>query len=277
MKIDSHQHFWQYDKEEYSWITDNLSRIRRDFVPSDLLKELESHQIDGSIAVQARQSIEESKWLLDLAAKNDFILGVVGWVDLRSDSLDMQLSELSKNEKFVGVRHVVQDEPNDNFVLEEDFLDGVAQLAKYDLTYDILVFERQLPAAIKMVEKFPEQRFVVDHIAKPRIKEGLISPWKEHIQMMAQFPNVYCKLSGMVTEANWHEWFPNDFTPYLDVVCNAFGTDRLMFGSDWPVCLLAASYSEGIDMIQTYVSKYSEEEQQAIMGQNAKNFYLDRK
>lgn len=216
MRIDSHQHLWFYNEVDYGWITDELSKIRREFSPRDLQMELNANQFDGSIAVQARQSIEETEWLLELAEQNNFIKGVVGWVDLRSDNLESQLLRFSKKEKFVGVRHVVQDEPNDDFVLEEDFLDGISQLSKYKLTYDILVFERQLPASIKMVEKFPNQKFVIDHIAKPRIKEEIINPWKENMQLMAQFPNVYCKLSGMITEADWHEWSTKDFKPYLD-------------------------------------------------------------
>lgn len=275
MRIDSHQHLWSYNEEDYGWITDELSKIRRDFSPTDLQMELKANQFDGSIAVQARQSIEETEWLLELAEQNNFIKGVVGWVDLRSDNLESQLLRFSKKEKFVGVRHVVQDEPNDDFVLEEDFLDGISQLSKYHLTYDILVFERQLPASIKMVEKFPNQKFVIDHIAKPRIKEGTINPWNENMQVMAQFPNVYCKLSGMITEADWHEWSTKDFKPYLDVVLDAFGTGRLMFGSDWPVSLIAGAYKDTVDLVESHISKYSENEQQAIMGNNAIDFYLN--
>ena len=275
MRIDSHQHLWIYNQQDYGWISDELSKIQRNFEPNDLLRELKANQFDGSIAVQARQSLEETEWLLSLADKNDFIKGVVGWVDLRSDKLESQLLTFSKNRKFVGVRHVVQDEPNDQFVLEEDFLDGISLLSKYNLTYDILVFEHQLPASIKMVEKFPQQKFVIDHIAKPRVKESILSPWKENIEIMAQHPNVYCKLSGMITEANWHDWSENDFTKYLDVVFESFGPDRLMFGSDWPVCKLAGTYSDTVNLVEKYTAVLSEKSAQSIMGKNALDFYLD--
>jgi L-fuconolactonase len=274
MRIDAHQHFWIYNERDYGWISDKLSKIKRNFEPADLHEILENHGFDGSIAVQARQSIEETEWLLELADKNDFIKGVVGWVDLRSNNLESHLQKYSQNKKFVGVRHVLQDEPDDQFVLEEDFLDGISMLSKYDLTYDILVFERQLPASIKMVEKFPDQKFVVDHIAKPQIKKGLIDPWKENINAIASFNNVHCKLSGMITEADWVNWSEADFTKYLDVVYESFGPDRLMFGSDWPVCNLAGSYENVLNLVKHYISDLSENSRRSILGENALNFYL---
>ena len=276
MKIDSHQHFWQYSQKDYGWITEDLSNIRRDFMPDDLWKELNEHGFDGSIAVQARQSIEETEWLLQLANENEFIKGVVGWVDLRSDELASQLDRFTKNKKFVGVRHVVQDEPDDQFVLGEEFLDGISLLSRYNLTYDILVFERQLPASIKMVEKFPNQKFVLDHLAKPRIKDQIVDDWGKNIKMIADFPNVYCKLSGMLTEADWNNWKIEDFSPYFDVVLNSFGTRRLMFGSDWPVSELAGSYKDTVSFVESYITNFSESEKMGIMGQNALDFYLRR-
>ena len=273
MRIDSHQHFWKYDPAEYPWITDGLSRIRRNYLPPDLERELEKSKLDGSIAVQARQTLEESRWLLSLADRYSSIKGVVGWVDLRSDKLAQQLAELAEHPRFVGVRHVLQDEPNDEFMLHPDFLRGLRQLKAFDLTYDLLLFPKHLPVAVKLVEQFPEQRFVLDHIAKPFIKVGTLAPWNDHIKELAQFKNVLCKVSGMVTEAKWGEWKHEDFRPYLDIVFEAFGEDRLMFGSDWPVCLLSSSYEEALRIVQEYLQSLSEAAGRKIMGENAARFY----
>src|SRR3989454_2675689 len=241
MRIDSHQHFWSYDAKEYPWITEKLGRIRRDFLPGDLKPELEKFKLNGSIVVQARSSLTESRWLLNLADHYPSIKGVVGWVDLLSEKAEEQLAEFAKHPKFVGVRHVVQDEPDDEFMLRPEFLRGIGKLKQFKLTYDILIYPKQLPAAIKLVEKFPEQKFVLDHLAKPFIKTGELSPWDQQIRELARSKNVCCKVSGVVTEAKWNEWKPSDFQPYLDVVFEAFREDRLMFGSDWPVCLLSGS------------------------------------
>ena len=273
MRIDSHQHFWNYGSKEYPWITDQLRRIRQDFLPADLAPELAKFKIDGTIAVQARSTLEESRWLLNLADHYSSIKGVVGWVDLQSDKVEEQLGELVKHPRFAGVRHVVQDEPDDNFMLRSDFLRGVGKLKQFNLAYDILIYPKQLPAAIKLVEKFPEQRFVLDHIAKPFIKTGVISPWEEQIQELAQAKNVFCKISGMVTEASWNEWKTADFSPYLDVVCEAFGEDRLMFGSDWPVCLLSASYERVWGIANEYLRKLPARCCQKILGENTVKFY----
>src|SRR4051812_13374852 len=243
MRLDSHQHFWRYSQSEYPWIKQEWI-ICRDFLPADLEPLLKHAALDGCIAVQARQSLEETRWLLELAAEFTFIKSVVGWVDLRSNQVEEQLAEFSLHPKLAGVRHVVQDEPNDDFMLGADFRRGIAQLAGHDLTFDLLIFPKQLPAAISLVSHFPEQRFVLDHIAKPDIKEARLSPWRERIRELAKLPNVICKLSGMVTEAHWANWKPEDFQPFLDVVFEAFGVDRLMFGSDWPVCLLAGDYNK---------------------------------
>ena len=242
MRIDSHQHFWEYDPAQYPWITDKLARIRRSFLPPDLEPELKAADLDGCIAVQARQSVEENRFLLGLADRYPFIKGVVGWVDLRADDVERQLEQFAAHPKFVGVRHVAQDEPDDRFLIGKEFLRGISKLKQFDLAYDILIFPKQLPAAIELVNRFPEQRFVLDHIAKPNIREQVMEPWRTHIRELAKVPNVMCKVSGMVTEAKWDTWKEDDFRPYLDVVAEAFGFERLMYGSDWPVCLLAGEY-----------------------------------
>ena len=273
MKIDSHQHFWNYSAEDYPWMTDALSAIRRDFTPADLLQELDDVGIDGCVAVQARQSLEESRWLNSLADENDFIRGTVGWVDLRSEAVDEQLEELNANPRFVGVRHVVQDEPDDRFIVGEEFMKGISLLEKYELRYDILVFPKQLPATLEFVKKFPDQPFVLDHIAKPPIKDGKIDPWDKHIRQLANFPNVMCKVSGMVTEADWENWECDHFDPYLDVVLDAFGPKRLMYGSDWPVCTLAGSYKQVHSLALRLADRLSDDEQRLFWGGNAAEFY----
>ena len=272
MRIDSHQHFWNYSDEEYPWIKADWP-IRKSFLPDDLEPLLSSAGLEGSIAVQARQTMEESRWLLELADQSSVIKGVVGWVDLRSAEVDFQLGELSKHPKFVGVRHVVQDEPDDNFMLGEAFQYGISKLKPFGLTYDILIFPKQLPAAVKLVEAFPQQAFVLDHIAKPLIKEGTIDSWREQIQELAQFPNCWCKVSGMVTEANWREWKPEDFKPYLDTIFDSFGMERLMYGSDWPVCLLGGSYERVHGLVADYVKDFNERDQSKFFGENAARFY----
>ena len=271
MKIDAHQHFWNYDATQYQWIGDD--KLRRDFLPADLAKEQAKVRLDGSIAVQARETVEESRWLLNLADHYPLIKGVVGWVDLRSATVERDLAELAKHPKFVGVRHVVQSEPDDRFLLRPDFLRGLSLLEKFNLAYDLLIVPRQLPAAIEVTKKFPEQPFVLDHLAKPFIKDGRISPWDQQIKELARSRNVFCKISGMVTEANLGTWKPDDFRPYLDVVLAAFGEDRLMFGSDWPVCLLSGSYEEVFGIVQDYLQALSESTRGKIFGGNATKFY----
>lgn len=274
MRIDAHQHFWSYNRDEYGWIGDNMALLKRDFLPPDLKSELVNAGFDGSVSVQARQTIEETRWLLELSEKFDFIKGVVGWVDLRSeDSLRRQLDEFCKSIKFVGVRHVVHDEPEDNFMLHDEFLKGISILKEYDLTYDLLLFPKHLPVARVVVEMFPDQKFVIDHISKPLVKSHILDPWKEDIKAIAEFSNVYCKLSGMVTEADWEKWKPDDFQPYLDVVSNAFGTDRIMTGSDWPVCLAAGSYKDVIAVIENYIAGFPMQVQEKILGSNCSEFY----
>jgi L-fuconolactonase len=230
-------------------------------------------KLDGCVAVQARQSLEETTWLLGLAARYNFIKGVVGWVDLRSENLTEQLSSFANNPKFVGVRHVVQDEPDNNFMLRPKFVRGIAELQFFDLAYDLLIYPNQLPAAIQLVRKFPRQRFVVDHIAKPHIKRRDVWPWAGHIRELAKCPNVFCKVSGMVTEAEWRTWKKNDFAPYLDVIFEAFTPRRIMYGSDWPVCLLSASYQRMYDLAASYGQKLSAAEQRSVFGTSAVEFY----
>jgi L-fuconolactonase len=272
VRIDSHQHFWRFNPEDYGWMKSDWP-IRRDFLPADLEPELRACNLDGCVAVQARQSLAESRWLLDLAEGASIIRGVVGWVDLCSPSITKQLEEFAPHPRFVGVRHVVQDEPDDEFMLRPDFLRGIAALREFGLTYDLLIFPRQLPAAIALVQKFPEQPFVLDHLAKPQIKDGVLSPWREQVRELSKLPNVSCKVSGMVTEADWQAWRADDFKPYLDVVFEAFGPDRLMFGSDWPVCLLAGSYERVFGLMRDYVGQLGTDSDTKFFGANAVKFY----
>lgn len=273
MNIDAHQHFWKYDPIEYGWINNTMAVLKRDYLPDDLDREQAQVHFDGSIAVQARQTLEETRWLLELAESNDRIHGVVGWVDLRSPQVGEQLERFRSRPKFVGVRHVVQDEPDVRFMLDQAFLRGLGLLRDYKLTYDLLVFPKQLAAAIEVAQRFPEQQFVLDHIAKPLIREGTLPPWDKQIRELGKCPNVHCKISGMVTEAKWKQWKSQDFKPYLDVVVEAFGEDRLMVGSDWPVCLLSADYGEVIGLARNYFETFSESAKKKIFGENAMRFY----
>jgi len=273
MRIDSHQHFWTYSAAAYPWIGPGMERLARDYLPPDLAPLLAAEGIDGSVAVQARQSVDESRWLLRLAAAHPLVKGVVGWVDLRSDQVGDDLEALAADPKFVGVRHVVQDEPDPRFVLGEAFLRGLRQLGSHGLTYDLLLHPEQLPAAIELVGLMPEQPFVVDHLAKPRIAIGELDAWARDIRAIARHQNVYCKVSGMVTEAVWQGWARDDFTPYLDVVLDAFGPERLMAGSDWPVCLLAGEYADVVAIPREYFAGLSSAERSLIDGGTATRFY----
>lgn len=273
MRIDSHQHFWLYNSVEYGWIGDDMSVIRRDFLPEDLAAELSTIGFDGSIAVQARQCVDETNWLLDLS-KNEIIKGVVGWIDLRSSIAETLLSDFAVHPKAVGVRHVIHDEPELDFMLHPEFIRGVKLLERFNLTYDILIFPQHLPNTIEFVSLFSEnQKFIVDHIAKPFIKKGEIDDWATNISQLAKFPNVYCKLSGMVTEANWGNWSEDDFKPYLDVIFDAFGVDRVMIGSDWPVCKVAGEYKKVMSIVLNYIQKFSGSAQAKILGANAIKVY----
>jgi L-fuconolactonase len=272
MKIDTHQHFWKFNPIRDSWIDDSMAVIRKDFLPENLKPILERNHINGCIAVQADQSEDETHFLLNLADENSFIKGVVGWVDLSSKDVESRLKYFSQFEKFCGVRHIVQAEP-EGFLLNRNFQRGIRLLEKYNLTYDILVYYNQLSEVITFVEKFPNQKFVLNHIGKPSIKTGEIENWKTQIQKLATFPNVYCKISGLVTETTFNNWDYSDFEPYLDVVVNAFGIHKIMFGSDWPVCLLSGKYEEVIGIVENYISQFSRIEKELVMGKNAQNFY----
>lgn len=272
MTIDSHQHFWIFDPVRDSWITPEMEAIRQDFLPGDLIPVLETNGIDGCVAVQADQSDLETEFLLQLAEANYEIKGVVGWVDLRSPELYDKLEVYSQFELLKGFRHVVQGEP-DGFLSQPEFLRGVGQLAAFDFTYDILVYPHQLKEAYDFAKKLPGVRFVLDHLAKPYIKRGELEPWKNDLELLAQLPNVSCKVSGMVTEADWAKWSKSDFMPYLDVAFEAFGTKRLLFGSDWPVCLVAAEYASMKEIVTDYLNSFSVTERKDVMGENAIKFY----
>lgn len=273
MKIDAHQHFWQYEAEKHAWIDDDMALIRQDFMPDDLWPRLQAQQIDGCVAVQADQTETETKFLLSLAAKHDFIKGVVGWIDLRSPRLAERLDHYEAEAKLVGFRHIVQSELDVNFLLREDFIRGLAELQSRNYSYDILIFPHQLGAALELARRFPEQRFVVDHLAKPYIRDGFFDGWANLISALGERQNVYCKLSGMLTEAHWQAWTFAHLEPYLACVLEAFGPKRLMYGSDWPVCLLAGDYEAGHNVVERFIAKLSPSEQAAIMGKNAIDFY----
>ena len=273
MRIDSHQHFWNYDPVREGWIDDEMQAIRKDFLPGDLKPLLDEHNIDGCIAVQSDQSEVHNEFLLKLADKNPFIKGIVGWVDLQANNVDDRLAFYSQHKSIKGFRHVLQGEQDRALMLKPSFLNGIGVLSKYNYTYDILIFPDQLQYIPEFVSKFPDQKFVIDHLAKPYIKAKKIEDWKADIIKVAQYKNVSCKVSGMLTEADYNSWKKEDFTPYLDVVVEAFGPDRLMYGSDWPVCLVAASYNETINLVEDYFKSFTTSEQQAIFGLNAENFY----
>lgn len=273
MKIDSHVHFINYNEQDYPWIGDDMQRLKANFGPQDLKPLLDSIQFDGAVAVQARQTLQETEWLLSLADQHPLIKGVVGWVDLRSSEVDKQLNDLVKNDKLKGVRHVIHDEVDDDFMLREDFNRGLSLLKDYDLTYDILIFEKHLPQTIKLVERHPDQRFVIDHIAKPRIKENEIDHWFKHMQILSSFDNVYCKISGMVTEADWHDQDATTFKPYLEKLFTIFPAHRLMIGSDWPVCTVVNDYQSVMNIVIDFIKDRPKEEQEYVLGKTSVNFY----
>jgi L-fuconolactonase len=273
MHIDAHQHFWLYNPVEYDWIDDSMSALRRDFLPADLRPEIESNGFHGSIAVQARQTLEETHWLLELADRSPSIFGVIGWADLRSTDIRSQLKNLTRNPKLVGVRHIVQSEPDDRFLLQPEFLRGIAMLEEFNLAYDILIYSRHLAVATEFVKKFPRQRFVLDHLAKPPIKSGNIHAWADGIRLLSEFPNVLCKVSGLVTEADWKHWKREQIVPYLDIAFESFGPNRLMIGSDWPVCLVAAPYARTVEVVKTYLLGKHPDDREAVLGGNAQRFW----
>jgi L-fuconolactonase len=271
--IDSHQHFWKYNPVNHAWISDDMKVIQRDFLPTDLLPILQQNKIEGCVSVQADQTEEETDFLLELADNHSFIKGVVGWVDLRADNIYERLEHYSQFKKLKGFRHIVQSENDSEFMLRPNFKNGITELGMYDFTYDILIYHNQLEQAIQFVKLFPDQKFVLDHIAKPDIKSGEYALWQTNIKKLALHQNVFCKISGMVTEGEWDDWKPSDFKIYLDTVVKAFGTERLMYGSDFPVCTLAASYEEQLDIVTAYFSSFKTLEKRKIMGDNASKFY----
>ncbi len=268
--IDSHHHFWKYSQREYGWIPNNMALLRRDYLPEHLQPEMEAAGIEGTVAVQVRQSVEESRWLLALADGHQFIRGVVGWAPLAAPGVDAVLESLAANGRFKGVRHILQDEPANNLMESSAFQGGVAALRRHSLSYDILIHERHLGQAIRFVDHFPNQVLILDHMAKPGIKNGAMEPWRTRLREIALRPNLYCKLSGMVTEADWSQWQPSNLRPYFDHALECFGPKRLMFGSDWPVALTASSYRR---WYETVVGWLSESERARIMGGTAVEAY----
>jgi L-fuconolactonase len=269
--IDAHQHFWKYNPSEYAWIDDSMARIRRDFLPAEARREMQAAGVDACIAVQARQTLDETRWLLDLAATHSFISGVVGWIDLQAD-VDAQLAGLGDAPLLAGVRHIVQGEADD-FLERPRFLEGIGRLERWGLAYDILVYARQLPAAVAFARRFPRQRFVLDHLGKPDVRSGTFDEWRTQVESLASLPHVWCKLSGLVTEADWTSWTPSQLRPYLDTALEAFGPSRVMMGTDWPVCLLAASYSDVVGLVAGAIGEYSDDERRQILGDNARHFW----
>ena len=274
MRVDSHHHLWQYDPIAYDWISDEMAVLKKDFSAELLKKELDRNKIDYCIAVQARQSDAETLYLLEQADEHPFIAGVVGWTDLLAEDIEERLKAYKKYPKLKGFRHILQAEEPD-FLYKYEFRRGIAALQKFDFTYDLLILPNQLPEAIDLVENFPDTRFVIDHIAKPKIRQHELSIWAGLMREIARHRNVHCKLSGIVTEANWENWTPEQITPYLDAVFEVFDTTRLMFGSDWPVCLLAGTYDKVKTLIEQYFQDLyiDQEEIEAIFGGNAKSFY----
>lgn len=273
MKIDSHHHFWKYDPETYSWMNEKMELLQRDYLPQNLKDEIDKVGVEGVVSVQADQSIKETEQLLGYADSHDFILGVVGWLPLSDQGVENLMERYSSNPLLKGIRHVVQDEPDDRFILDEAFNRGVEKLRKYNLVYDILIYERQLGSTIEFVDRHKGQVFVLDHVAKPRIQDKVMEPWKTQMKELAKRENVFCKLSGMATEANWQNWQPEDLHPYMEVALDAFGAKRLMFGSDWPVARLAVEYHSWIDLCRMFVSSLTVDEQGLIGGEVAREVY----
>lgn len=272
MRVDSHQHFWHYTPAGSAWIDDSMAVLRRDFMPPELEMEVKRAGVDATVAVQVGQSLAETQFLLELAEHYGFIQGVVGWVDLRAADVERTLGELAGNARFKGVRHIVQGEPS-GFLAEPAFRAGVASLARFDLSYDVLVYAHQLPEAVDFAQALPEVRFVLDHLAKPQIRAARIEPWRQDIRRLAELPNVSCKLSGLITEAAWNAWTPSDLKPFLDVAVESFGPTRLLVGSDWPVCTLAGSYADVMRVFDDYFAGFSAEERAQVFGETAARVY----
>jgi L-fucono-1,5-lactonase len=275
MRIDAHQHFWRYSASEYGWIDDSMRVLRRDFLPADSAREMTAAGWDACVVVQARQTIEETRWLLALADANPSIAAVIGWVDLQSgaDAVRAQLASFASHPKLAGIRHIVQAEPDDRFLLRPQVLEGLAVLPEFGLAFDLLLYRRHLPTAAECVARCPQHRFVLDHLAKPNIREREMHPWEQDIRALAAHPHVFAKLSGLITEADWNGWTRDHLRPYLDVAFDAFGWERLMIGSDWPVCLVAGSYARTMDVVVDYIASRPAHEREAILGGNARRFW----
>ena len=273
MRIDSHQHFWKYDPVRDTWITNEMEVLKKDYLPADLLPLLQENKIDGCVAVQADQTLAETEFLLKLADENEFIKAVVGWVDLSANNIRDQLKAFSSYKKLKGFRHIVQSEPDERFLLRDEFIHGISLLKEFGYSYDILVYPHQLETVIDFINKFPDQPFVLDHMGKPEIRNKKSWDWENDIEEIARHPNVYCKISGLVTEADPKNWKMGDFVPYIDFILQNFGSDRVMFGSDWPVCLLGATYAEACDIIEGNTTHLTEEEKAKLWGGNAMKFY----
>jgi L-fuconolactonase len=272
-RIDAHHHFWNYSTEEYGWISDRMERIRRDFLPADLAQEIGPAGIDGVVSVQARQTVSETDFLLGMARANSFIRGVVGWVPLVADSVGEALDRYVDEPKLKAVRHVLHDESDDSYMLRDDFNRGIGALAPHGLAYDILIFERHLPQTIEFVDRHPSQVFIVDHVAKPRIGENVLEPWRQNMIELGRRENVFCKVSGLVAEADWNAWTEQQLRPYIDTALEAFGPKRLMFGSDWPVCLVACEYRNWAEIVRLAICELSADEQDRILGGTAIEAY----
>jgi L-fuconolactonase len=272
IRIDAHQHFWRYSPRTHAWIEESMGVLKRDFLPEDLRPLLAAGGYAGAVAVQAATTVEETDWLLDLADAHPFIAGVVGWVDLCAPDVAGVLDRLVTRRKLRGVRHILQSEPED-FSRRADFRRGIAALVPRGLTYDILIYPHQLAAAADLVAAFPEQKFVVDHLAKPDVKAGAREPWGREMRALARHPNAWCKLSGLVTEADWRAWRPEDLAPYLDAALEAFGPGRLMIGSDWPVCTLAGEHRRVMAVVEDHVAHLPAPAADSVLGETARAFY----
>jgi L-fuconolactonase len=272
-RIDAHHHLWRYSAAEYGWIDDSMSVLRRDFLPDNLVTVMTQGGVDGAVTVQARQTLEETRWLLGLADGCPAIRGVVGWAPIAGEDFPGVMEEFADREKLKGLRYVIQGEKDENYILREDFNSGIRAMLGSGLVYDILIYERHLPQTIEFVDEHPEQVFVLDHVAKPMIREGLLEPWATRMRELGKRENVWCKVSGMVTEADWAAWTPEGLRPYLDVVVEAFGVGRLMAGSDWPVCLVACEYGRWFEVLRKYFAGFSETERDAVFGGTATEVY----
>lgn len=273
MIIDSHQHFWTYHPSTHPWINTSMDILKRDFMPEHLKTILLENGISGCVAVQTDQSESETTFLLDCAKQHAFIKAVVGWLDLRAEDFETKLQQFTKDSNLKGLRHIVQDEPSTNFMLRPDFQKGIGLLEKYNLTYDILIYPKQLPTALELVKTFSTQTFVLDHMAKPDCNGPMDAEWRHFMLQLGKCDNVFCKVSGLVTEAMWGKWSKLDFEPFLDVAFKAFGPERILYGSDWPVCLLSANYSEVLEIVISYLTRFSMEDQKRVLGLNAVSFY----